>query len=137
MFGQGWFLVCFLALTSSTIAQTISFKADHLYLGRTGPIVAVSSDTVTGGGTKPDGIPVLNTSHPLAANLTAFWLMNEGGGTLIRNVVNPGVYDVQLQNLTSQHWATLPGSGDIGIFCENINGTAAGVLTSPLTTTNT
>jgi concanavalin A-like lectin/glucanase superfamily protein len=137
MRAQRWLLGCLLALTSTALAQTIFFKADHLYLGRTGPIVAVSSDAVTAAGTKPAGIPVLNTSHPLASNLTAFWLMNEGQGTLIRNVINPGVYDVQLQNLTYQHWATLPESGNIGIFCENFNNTTAGVLTSPLTTTDT
>jgi hypothetical protein len=135
MRGQGWLLGCLLALASSAIAQTISFKADHLYLGRSGRPVAVSRDVVTGN--KPEGIPMLNTSHPLAANLTAFWLMNEGQGTLIRNVVNPGLYDAQIQNLSRQHWATLPGSGDIGIFCENIAGTSAAVLTSPLTTTST
>jgi hypothetical protein len=137
MRGQRWLLGCLLALASSAVAQTISFKGDHLYLGRTGPIVAISTDAVTGAGSKPAGIPVLNPSHPLAANLTAFWLMNEGQGTLIRNVVNPGVYDVQLQDLTYQHWATLPGSGDVGIFCENIANVASGRLTSPLTTTNT
>ncbi len=138
MRAQAWFLGCLLALASTAIAQTISFKADHLYLGRTGRIIAASSDAVTGGAVnKPEGIPVLNTSHPLAANLTAFWLMNEGQGTLIHNVVNPGVYDVQIQDLTFQHWATLPGSGDVGIFCENLASTSSGILTSPLTTTDT
>jgi concanavalin A-like lectin/glucanase superfamily protein len=137
MCGQAWVLGCLLVLASTAIGQTISFKADHLYLGRAGRIVAVSTDVVTGGGNKPEGIPVLNSSHPLVPNLTAFWLMNEGQGTLIHNVVNPGVYDVQLQDLASQHWATLPGSGDVGIFCENVPGTAGGILTSPLTTTAT
>ena len=138
MRAQAWLLGCLLALASTAIAQTISFKADHLYLGRAGRIVAASTDAVMdGGSSKPDGIPVLNTSHPLAANLTAFWLMNEGQGTLIRNVVNPGVYDVQIQDLTFQHWAMLPGSGDVGIFCENLANTSSGILTSPLTTTTT
>ena len=137
MRAQAWLLGCLLALASTAIGQTISFKADHLYLGRSGRIVAVSSDVVTGSGSKPGGTPVLNTSHPLAANLTAFWLMNEGQGTLIRNVVNPGVHDVQLQDLTFQHWATLPGSGDVGIFCENLANASSGILTSPLTTTDT
>jgi hypothetical protein len=139
MRAQAWLLGCLLALASTAIAQTISFKADHIYLGRAGRLVAASADAVTGGAgkKKPQGIPALNTSHPLATNLTAFWLMNEGQGTLIRNVVNPGVYDVQIQNLTYQHWATLPGSGDVGIFCENIANTSSGILTSPLTTTTT
>jgi len=138
MRARAWLSGCLLALASTAIAQTISFKADHLYLGRAGRLIAASTDGVTGGaGNKPEGIPVLNTSHPLAANLTAFWLMNEGQGTLIHNVVNPGVYDVQIQDLTFQHWATLPGSGDVGIFCENLAGTSRGLLTSPLTTTNT
>jgi hypothetical protein len=136
MRGKGWFLGCLLVLTSSAIAQTISFKADHLYIGRNGPIVAVSTDGVTGG-SKPDGIPVLDTTHPLATNLTAFWLMNEGEGTLIHNVIQPGTYDVQIQDLTYQHWATLPGSGDVGIFCENFANTSSGLLTSPVTTTDT
>src|SRR6185369_9033411 len=109
MCARAWLLCCLFAFASAAIGQTISFKADHLYLGRNGRIVAVSSDPVPASGTKPEGIPVLNTSHPLAANLTAFWLMNEGQGTLIHNVVNPGVYDVQIQDLTFQHWATLPG----------------------------
>ena len=137
MRARAWLLGCLLALASVAVGQTISFKADHLYLGRSGRLIAVSSDAVPPSGSKPEGIPALNTNHPLAANLTAFWLMNEGQGTLIRNVVNPGVYDVQLQNLTFQHWATLPGSGDVGIFCENLANTSSGILTSPLTTTNT
>jgi Concanavalin A-like lectin/glucanases superfamily len=125
-----------LIVASTAVAQTIFFKADHLYLGRGGSVVAVSADAVTRG-RKPTGTPTLNTNHPLAANLTAFWLMNEGQGTLIRNVVNPGTYDVQIENLTYQHWATLPGSGDVGIYCENLSSTKRGVLTSPLTTTTT
>jgi concanavalin A-like lectin/glucanase superfamily protein len=125
-----------LIAVSSAVAQTIFFKADHLYLGRGGSVVAVSTDRVVRGH-KPTGTPTLNTNHPLAANLTAFWLMNEGQGTLIRNVVNPGTYDVQIENLTYQHWATLPGSGDIGIYCENLSSTKRGVLTSALTTTTT
>ena len=133
---QVWILVFSLILGTSAVAQTIYFKADHLYLGRTGQPIAVSADVVVGGN-KPFGIPTIDTNDPLAANLTAFWLMNEGEGTLIRNVVNPGVYDVQLEDLTYQHWATLPGSGDIGIFCENISNNKSGLLTPPLTTTST
>ena len=133
-----WLTLLFISwiLGASAMAQTVYFKADHLYLGRAGQPIAISADVVPGIH-KPFGIPTINAAHPLAANLTAFWLMNEGAGTLIRNVINPGVYDVQLEDLAYQHWDTLPGSGDVGIFCENLSNNKSGLLTPPLTTTET